>query len=102
MGTSELEFSDADKALLSAWLSALESIQDRMSLPQLTTLLTIALHPGLSVNEVAEKTSIPQQSASRYVAMLLGRYETLGAPQPQWPLIDQTVNLEDPRRRALF
>ena len=80
---------------------ALMSVQSELSLAQLVALLTIAVEPGLSVNDLADRVGLPQQTASRYVAVLLGRYETPG-PMPPHPLISQAVSEEDPRKRALF
>lgn len=80
---------------------ALMAVQSELSLPQLVALLTIALEPGLSVNDLADRIGLPQQTASRYVAVLLGRYETPGQ-SPLHPLISQAVSEDDPRKRALF
>lgn len=80
---------------------ALAGVQAELSLPQLVSLLTIAAEPGLSVNDLADRTGLPQQTASRYVAILLGRYETPGQ-SPLHPLISQAVSEDDPRKRALF
>lgn len=76
-------------------------VQAELSLPQLVALLTIAVEPGLSVNDLADRIGLPQQTASRYVAILLGRYETPGQSPPH-PLISQGVSEDDPRKRALF
>ena len=59
---------------------ALRPIQDELGLPQLLALLTIATEPGLSVNELAEHLELPQQTASRYVATLAGRYHGMFGP----------------------
>ncbi len=72
-----------------------------LSLDHLVSLLTIAAEPGLSVNELAEKTNTPQASASRYVAVLAGRYQN-DATEPPVALITQEIRADDPRRRALF
>ncbi|MER9976244.1 MarR family winged helix-turn-helix transcriptional regulator [Mesorhizobium sp. M0085] len=72
-----------------------------LSLDHLVSLLTIAAEPGLSVNELAEKTNTPQASASRYVAVLAGRYQS-DAAEPPIALITQEIRADDPRRRALF
>jgi DNA-binding MarR family transcriptional regulator len=72
--------------------------------------MRIALEPGLSVNELSERMAMPQQSTSRYVATLLGRYQTLAesvggesAGRARLdPLIVQEISQVDPRRRALF
>lgn len=95
-------YTQLERAQLMEVRDGLQGVQDILSLPQLVTLLTIAAEPGLSINELAEKVSVPQQTASRYVAVLLGRYQNLTADKPIMPLIDHAPNLEDPRRRALY
>jgi DNA-binding MarR family transcriptional regulator len=82
--------------------SALTSVQEKLALTQIVTLLTVALEPGISVNELAERTGMPQQSASRHAAVLLGRYQNSLSAEPLEPLITQLVNIDDPRKRALF
>lgn len=89
-------------------LKSLEPAQQELSLPQLLALGRIAVEPGLSVNELAERLNCPQQTASRHVAALLGRYQTLpldSEPQTRSALealIVQEISQVDPRRRALF
>lgn len=73
---------------------------EHLGLPALICLLTIGLEDGLSVTELAERTGAPQQSVSRYVAMLLGRYQSEALTTFE-PLIDQRISLNDPRKRAL-
>lgn len=81
--------------------NALMEVQGQLSLPQLVVLLTVRIEPGLSVNDLAERLGIPQQSASRYVSMLAGRYQT-EPDQPLFePLLLQKINDTDPRSRAL-
>ena len=67
----------------------------------LVCLFTIAAEPGLSVKDLADRTGTPQASASRYVSVLLGRYQGL-EESPLTPLILQKISEKDPRRRALF
>ncbi|RFC64782.1 hypothetical protein DY251_18640 [Mesorhizobium denitrificans] len=81
--------------------AALQPVQDQLSLAHLVSLLTVATHPGLSVNELAERVGAPQATASRYVSVLLGRYQGQGTPPPK-PLIAQEISPDDPRKRALF
>lgn len=82
--------------------NALMAVQGHISLPQLVVLLTIRIEPGLSVNDLADKLNIPQQSASRYVALLAGRYQT-ETEQPLFePLVLQRISDSDPRSRALY
>ncbi len=77
-------------------------LQSELNLPQLVALLSVAIEPGLSVNDLADRVAVPQQTASRYVAVLLGRYESASGQGPRHALISQGVNDEDPRKRALF
>jgi DNA-binding MarR family transcriptional regulator len=97
--------SKLDPDQLEAALIALRSIGSDLSLPLLITLLAVARVPGLSVNELAERIQVPQQTASRYVAVLQGRYQMAGANEVTSagkPLISLQVSTDDPRRRALF
>ncbi|MCX4194118.1 MarR family winged helix-turn-helix transcriptional regulator [Methylobacterium oryzae] len=98
MGTP-LEADDAQR--LRDLRDAIAAAGDELSLPQLLALLTIAAEPNLSVNDLAERMGVPQQSASRFVAVLLGRYQSASGAGPKEPLIDQGVSLTDPRKRAL-
>ena len=82
-------------------LVSLQLVQNELPLAQLVPLLAVATEPGLSVNDLAERTSTPQQTASRHAAILLGRYESVSAPALKAPLIAQGVSTEDPRRRTL-
>lgn len=81
--------------------NALQPVRDQLYLAHMTSLLAVAAEPGLSVNELADRVGIPQPSASRFVSILLGRYQ---GPEsaPPIPLITQTVSPDDPRRRALY
>ncbi|MDY0885378.1 MarR family winged helix-turn-helix transcriptional regulator [Dongia soli] len=81
--------------------AGLETVQSELSLQQLIALIAIASRPGLSVNELAEELNLPQQTASRYVSILLGRYQNVSNTVPV-PLITQQINDEDPRKRALL
>lgn len=80
---------------------ALRPLRDQLYLAHMTSLLAIAAEPGLSVNELADRVGIPQPSASRFVSILLGRYQSPDTAPPI-PLIVQAVSSDDPRRRALF
>lgn len=98
--------SPAQAKLLRRWTDALKpAAAEGLRLEVLTGLLTIAVEPGLSVNELADRLQVPQQTASRYAAVLLGRYQEANAATgrpPKWPLVVQEVHAEDPRRRAMF
>ena len=93
-----------DPGRVTAMLEALCSAEAELSLPSLIVLLAVAEEPGISVNDVADRAGLPQQTASRHVAMLQGRYQSLSGTNP-WvlkPLLSQEINVADPRRRALF
>lgn len=92
---------NADKLRLQTLCAALGTVGDELSLPLLRALLIVAIKPGLSVNELADHLSVPQQSASRYVSVLLGRYENV-ITGPSQALISQEVNPHEPRKRALY
>jgi DNA-binding MarR family transcriptional regulator len=97
-------------AKLAGLASALHLLPAEIGLPQLLALLTIASEPGLSVNELADRLRMPQQTASRHVAVLAGRYQGMfGAMASEdagrsklEPLITQEISQSDPRRRALI
>ena len=91
----------ADQSRLIALSEALRPYQDQLGLSRLVCLLTIAAEPGVSVTELADRISAPQASTSRYVSLLLGRYQEEKGEIPT-PLISQEVSKERPRQRALF
>jgi len=91
---------DLKLAKLTRLKSGLETVQAELSLHLLIALITIAARPGLSVNDLADELKVPQQTASRYVAMLLARYQNVSTSL-QVPLIAQQISEEDPRKRAL-
>jgi DNA-binding MarR family transcriptional regulator len=64
-------------------------------------LAMIAACPGISINELAERLATPQQTVSRYVGILLARYEDVVIAGSRRPLIVQTISEVDPRKRAL-
>lgn len=82
-------------------LSALQKVSDELALGQVTALLAIAVEPGLSVNELAERLGTPQQTISRHVGVLLGRYQQDTQGSDTRPFVVQEINQNDPRRRAL-
>ncbi len=103
-----MDLSDSEGLSLERLSRGLQALQSDLSLPQLLALLRIAVEPGLSVNELGERLGASQQTASRHVAALLGRYqgpsETGGDASRSKldPLILQEVSQMDPRRRALY
>ena len=94
-------FGSLDWSRLVALRAALVPLQEQISLAQLVSLLTIAAEPGLSVQGLADRIGAPQASTSRYVSVLLARYQGPGEKPPK-PFIKQEVSTDDPRRRALF
>ena len=93
----------SELAQLDRLRAAISPSQSSLSLAQLVTLLTIALEPGLSINELAERIGAPQQTASRHASVLLGRYQDPSTPgERHAALITQSVSSNDPRSRALF
>ncbi len=82
--------------------AVLAAVPVNLGLPQLQAILAVGACPGLSVNELAERLTVPQQTASRYVAQLMGRYQDLGDSGMPDPIVEQRVSLIDPRKRALF
>lgn len=83
----------------------LEAIEADLGLSITRSLLIIALTPGLSINDLAEQLRVPQQTASRYVAILQGRYQSTVSTtvvNARNPLISLEISQHDPRRRALF
>src|SRR3712207_1175686 len=96
---------DLDTDRLDALLKALRSIEIDLSLPLLLTLVAVARDPGISINELSERIGVPQQTASRYVAILQGRYQTPAGGENAFttnPLLSLEISTSDPRRRALF
>ena len=100
----DIDFTDQESARLAAISEALGPWQTTLSLSQILALTAIARAPGLSVNELAENLGLPQQTVSRHVAILLGRYQTAADEPAVTPtsFIRQEINAADPRRRALF
>lgn len=96
-----IEFSPSETSRLDAIFSALLNCQSDVSLPQLLALVAIARHPGISVNELAETLGQPQQTVSRNVSVLLGRYQISETVVPR-VFVRQEISATDPRSRALF
>jgi DNA-binding MarR family transcriptional regulator len=98
--------SSSGSKLIGKLRSALEPVVlEGLSLEVLSALLTIAAEPGLSVNELADRLNAPQQTASRYASVLLGRYQepmSVSTQRPKQPLVVQEVHANDPRKRAMF
>jgi DNA-binding MarR family transcriptional regulator len=97
----QTDFSSSEASRLDAIFAAFLNCQSEISLPQALALIAIARHPGLSVNELAERLDQPQQTVSRHVSVLLGRYQTSETIVPR-AFIRQEINVNDPRSRALF
>jgi DNA-binding MarR family transcriptional regulator len=94
-------FSAEERQFLGRLQSQLAAVES-LGLPSLISLLAIARNEGLSVTDLAEETGLPQQSVSRYVSMLLGRYQLEAMSDSPIALIEQRINPADPRKRALF
>jgi len=90
---------------LNSVFSALQSIEHDLSLPLMLTIVAIAREPGLSINDLADRVGVPQQTASRYVSILQGRYQSASGSETKFarrPFVSWEVGSGDPRRRALF
>jgi DNA-binding MarR family transcriptional regulator len=94
--------SKRDKTRLVSLRAVLAAAQTTLSLSQLPVLIAVALEPGLSVNDLAERVGAPQQTASRYASVLLGRYEDVSRAESVAALLKQDVSVKDPRSRALY
>jgi DNA-binding MarR family transcriptional regulator len=92
--------SDSDPAA-GVLFRALLPVEQSMGLSLLLALAAVAREPGLSVNALADRLGVPQQTASRYVASLQGRYETPGRHLGPLPLLAIDVSAADPRKRSL-
>jgi DNA-binding MarR family transcriptional regulator len=81
----------------------LKKAEPELSIPLLRTLLAVAVNENLSVNELADHIEVPQQTASRYVAILQGRYQTseAGASLARAPLLTHRASSTDLRRYEL-
>lgn len=109
---SRQEFAPEEVQRIRALAQALGSVEQELTLPQVIALLAIASRPGLSVNDLADAMGMPQQTASRHVASLVGRHhhvsKKLGFLSFELEysfrrhLVVQEVNQADPRRRALY
>ena len=98
MSTSKL-----DTTRLEAVFQLLRSLQPDINLSLAVTLLAVAREPGLSVNEIAERVDAPQQTVSRYVATLQGRYEMPGNESfARHPLLALEVSAQGPTATSRF
>lgn len=80
----------------------LEAVPGGLGLGPLLALVSVGTTPGISVNELAERIDVPQQTASRYVAQLMGRYQEIVDNILPAPFLEQRVSTNDPRKRALY
>jgi DNA-binding MarR family transcriptional regulator len=94
-----------DQAQIAQILQLLEQIDAELGLHLTLIMLAVARAPGLSVNELADVVKMPQQTVSRHVAVLQGRYQspTLSSQSSfvRNPLLAIEVSKNDPRRRAI-
>jgi DNA-binding MarR family transcriptional regulator len=96
IGMSEL---DPHVELVQYLRAVLKAVPNGVGLGQLAALLAVAAE---AVNDLSDRIDAPQQTASRYVAQLIGRYQDdFGQNQPI-PLVEQRVSVADPRKRALY
>jgi DNA-binding MarR family transcriptional regulator len=94
-----------DQANYDALFKLLRALQPDLSVELALTLVAVAREPGLSINELAERIQVPQQTASRYAAILQGRYELPTGELNSFartPLLLLEVNAQNSRKRALF
>jgi DNA-binding MarR family transcriptional regulator len=91
---------DAERQFLPNVIRALAGAE-AIGLPALICLLEIAYSDSVSVTEIVDRTGMPQQSVSRYVSVLMGRYQSEFASSSFEPLIEQRINRTDPRKRSL-
>jgi DNA-binding MarR family transcriptional regulator len=92
-------------AQLTRFYDCMRKIEPEVSLPLLATLFAIESSPGLSVNDLAKAIDVPQQTASRYVSILQGRYQPVGSSENFFgkePWIEIAISPTDPRRRAIY
>lgn len=101
VGLMKADFTVSEASRLDAIFEGLKKWQATISLPQVLALIVIARNPGLSVNELAELLDQPQQTVSRHVSVLLGRYQTSETSEPP-SFIRQEISVSDSRSRALF
>lgn len=92
-----------NKHQLEAFDCGLKSAEPDLSIPLLRTLIAVSLNPHLSVTELSETIGVPQQTASRYVAVLQGRYQTSDGTSSfaRAPLIAHRASSTDLRRYEL-
>ncbi len=87
-----------------AFDAGLKMAEPDMSIPLLRTLIAVSLNSHLSVTELAEAINVPQQTASRYVAVLQGRYQTSEGTSSftRAPLLSHKPSTTDLRRYELI
>lgn len=92
------------KLRLNALNTGLNKAGSDMSIPLLRTLIAVALNDHLSVTELADAINVPQQTASRYVSILQGRYQTSDnfSSFAREPLLAHRVSSDDLRRYELI
>jgi DNA-binding MarR family transcriptional regulator len=83
--------------------AGLNAVESDLSIPLLRVLVAVELNPHLSVSELAEALGLPQQTASRYVAILRGTYQTADGASPfaRQPLLAHQPSSTDLRRYEL-
>ena len=83
--------------------AGLKVAEPDLSIPLLRTVIAVFLKTDMSVNDLADTIGVPQQSASRYVAILQGRYQTSDGASSftKAPLLMSKPSPTDSRRNEL-
>lgn len=92
------------RAAAAAFDAGLKVADPDLSIPLLRTLIAVFLKEDMSINDLADAIDVPQQSASRYVAILQGRYQTSdghGNSFTRAPLLTHKPSPGDLRRYEL-
>lgn len=93
----------ASRLNLQALDAGLRAAEPDLSIPLLRTLVAVSLNAHLSVSDLAELIRVPQQTASRYVAILQGRYQASENTSSftRRPLLTHIASATDLRRYEL-
>jgi DNA-binding MarR family transcriptional regulator len=83
--------------------AGLKLAETDLSIPLLRTLIAVSMNTHLSVTDLAELINVPQQTASRYVALLQGRYQSSESSSSfaRGPLLTTNPSSSDLRRYEL-
>jgi DNA-binding MarR family transcriptional regulator len=91
------------KSQLEALDAGLREAGPDLNIPSMRILIAVAIQPHLSIIELARKLGIRQQTVSRYVAYLQGRYQTAASRRgfAREPLLGNRPDWTDGRRYEL-